>query len=303
MVNTKFTNNLKGYKALLAWIKEQKVARGQMLVCLENTGLYHRALVAFLQNKQAFVWLENAVVIKWSMGLTRGKSDLIDCQRICLYAFRHQDKAHTRMNTSLQGLADLLATRERLIQAKNSLLLPIKEMQAAGFSQEARRIKNICKASLTSLEQAIKALEKELEYIIDKEEKLKINYRFICSVKGVGMVTALYLLVYTSNSERFTNAKKLACYSGIVPFTYSSGSSIRRRTQVHPMANKTLKTALHMCALSSIRNKDEMRLYYERKIKEGKHKMSILNAIRNKLLHRVYACVRDQRMYVCKQAA
>jgi len=207
------------------------------------------------------------------------------------------------MNTSLQGLADLLATRERLIQAKNSLLLPIKEMQAAGFSQEARRIKNICKASLTSLEQAIKALEKELEYIIDKEEKLKNNYRFICSVKGVGMVTALYLLVYTSNFERFTNAKKLACYSGIVLFTYSSGSSIRGRTQVHPMANKTLKTALHMCALSSIRNKDEMRLYYERKIKEGKHKMSILNAIRNKLLHRVYACVRDQRMYVCKQAA
>jgi len=78
MVNTKFANNLKGYKALLAWIKEQKVAMGQMLVCLKNTGLYHRALVAFLQNKQAFVWLENAVVIKWSMGLTRGKSDLID---------------------------------------------------------------------------------------------------------------------------------------------------------------------------------------------------------------------------------
>ena len=59
------------------------------------------------------------------------------------------------------------------------------------------------------------------------------------------------------------------------------------------MANKTLKTALHMCSLNVIRFKGEMRAYFDRKVKEGKNKMSILNAIRNKILQRIFACDRD----------
>ena len=123
------------------------------------------------------------------------------------------------------------------------------------------------------------------------------------SVAGISIITALHLLVYTHNFTRFSNAKKLASYAGVAPFEYTSGSSIRGKTQVHPIANKTLKTALHMVALSSIRQKGEMRIYYERKVKEGKNKMSIINAIRNKILHRVFSCVTQQRLYIFNLAA
>ena len=64
------------------------------------------------------------------------------------------------------------------------------------------------------------------------------------------------------------------------------------------MANKTLKKALHMCAVSSIRWKGEMRSYFDRRVKEGKNKMSITSAIRNKILQRIYACVKEERMYL-----
>lgn len=40
-----------------------------------------------------------------------------------------------------------------------------------------------------------------------------------------------------------------------------------------------------------------MKAYFERKVLEGKNKMSIINAVRNKLVHRVFAVVRDNRMY------
>ena len=111
------------------------------------------------------------------------------------------------------------------------------------------------------------------------------------------MVTALQLLMYTHQFRRFNSAKQLACFSGVAPFAYQSGTSVRGKTKVHPMANKPLKTALHMCALSAIQLKGDMKLYFDRKVKEGKNKMAILNAIRNKLLHRVFACVRDRRLY------
>ncbi len=120
---------------------------------------------------------------------------------------------------------------------------------------------------------------------------------------GIGLVTSLYLLVYSHNFDRFKDAKKLASYSGVAPFEYSSGTSIRARTKVHPMANKTLKSALHMCALSAIQHDKELKAYFEPKVKAGKNKMSVLNAVRNKLLHRVFACVREKRNYQYKQAA
>jgi hypothetical protein len=43
---------------------------------------------------------------------------------------------------------------------------------------------------------------------------------------------------------------------------------------------------------------DKIKAYYERKVLEGKNKMSVINAIRNKLLLRLFAMIRDQRPYV-----
>jgi transposase len=97
------------------------------------------------------------------------------------------------------------------------------------------------------------------------------------------------------NFERFDNAKQLASYAGVVPFEYSSGSSIRGKHQVNPMANKTLKAALYLYALRSIVHNNEMQPYYQRKLKQEKNKLSVINAIRNKLLNRVFACIRKQR--------
>ena len=58
------------------------------------------------------------------------------------------------------------------------------------------------------------------------------------------------------------------------------------------MGNKFLKKLLHICSLSVLKHKKgELYDYFEKKLKEGKHKMSILNALRNKLLNRVFACV------------
>jgi transposase len=84
IVKSKFSNNFKGYKALVVWLKKQAIQLDQILLCLENTGIYHRSLVSFLQYQQIFVWVENPMEIKWSIGLQRGKNDQIDAQRICL---------------------------------------------------------------------------------------------------------------------------------------------------------------------------------------------------------------------------
>ncbi|WP_027420416.1 transposase, partial [Crocinitomix catalasitica] len=92
-------------------------------------------------------------------------------------------------------------------------------------------------------------------------------------------------------------AKKYACYSGVVPFDYSSGTSVNKRSRVSPMANKSIKTILHMAAMSAIQCEGDLKHYYLRKVAEGKNKMSVLNAVRNKLILRIFSCVNQNRIY------
>lgn len=101
------------------------------------------------------------------------------------------------------------------------------------------------------------------------------------------------------NFKDINCAKQFACYSGVAPYQYGSGTSIRGKTRVSHMANKTMKTLLHsMAALVATSCNAEIKIYYERKVAEGKNKMLVLNAVRNKLIHRIFACVKQNRLFI-----
>lgn len=105
-------------------------------------------------------------------------------------------------------------------------------------------------------------------------------------------------MIHTHGFSIMNDARKLACYCGVAPFEYSSGSSIRRKTKVRNMANKKIKCNLHMASITAVKHDQGLKQYYEHKIAEGKNKMSVLNAVKSKLLARVVSCVNNQRMYV-----
>ena len=52
-----------------------------------------------------------------------------------------------------------------------------------------------------------------------------------------------------------------------------------------------------MASLTAIKLDEGLKNYYERKVIEGKNKMSVLNAIRNKLLTRIFAVVNRGFVY------
>lgn len=99
-----------------------------------------------------------------------------------------------------------------------------------------------------------------------------------------------------------TNVKQLACYCGVAPFTHTSGTSVRGRTRTSSFANMALKKTLHLAAMSSTQYVPDLKQYFERKVAEGKSKMCVINAIRNKLLHRVLAVVKRGTPYVLNYA-
>lgn len=300
ILECKIDNQIKAIRKFMREVKKSlNIASDQMIVCMEHTGIYNYLLLDELYKMKVKTCLEPAVQIKQSQGMVRGKTDQIDARRIALYAYKNREelKFWRPQRSVIQKLQALLSLRDRLIKTKMQLETPIQE--SVGFIEPEiiKSIKGSSKATLKALDKDLLHLEKEINDLIRNDENLQMQFRQATSVPGVGKVTALHMIVATGEFERIKESKQFACYSGVAPFEHQSGSSIRGRTRVSKMANMTMKRLLHMAAMSAIQCCEEIKAFYHRKVAEGKNKMSVINAVRNKLISRVFACINQKRLY------
>jgi transposase len=70
---------------------KKQFSLNQLVVCMENTGIYCMPLLDFLVKNQIKVCVEPALQIKQSQGMARGKTDRVDAKRIAVYAFKNQE--------------------------------------------------------------------------------------------------------------------------------------------------------------------------------------------------------------------
>lgn len=297
----RFDNTIQGLHEFHKWLKKNKVTMNEdSLLVIENTGIYHRLLWAFCCEKNLPIHIGNAAHIKWSFGIARGKSDKIDSIRLCQYASRHAEelKSSSILDPVLLQLQDLMASRRRLLSQVNSNKIYLNELRNISDKHSRQVLERVHRDAIKGISQSIAKIEILLKKIVYDNEKIKTNYKLLRSVPGIGYLTAIYMICCTCNFACKRTGKQLASYAGVVPFEHSSGISIKGRNRVSHMANKELKKMLHLCALSAIQFHPEFRGYYERKTEEGKHKMSVINAIRNKIVLRAAAVIMKQTPYI-----
>ena len=104
--------------------------------------------------------------------------------------------------------------------------------------------------------------------------------------------------MWTDNFQRFDNPRKFACDCGVAPFEHTSGISIRGKIQTSPLVNKEVKVYLARAAITAIAWDSQMKVNYKRKIAEGKHKASVINAVRGKIIARAFVVIRRQTPFV-----
>lgn len=296
----RFDNTAPGIKLFEKWLKSYKTAfNTDYLVVMENTGIYHRLLWSFCSNRGLPIHIGNAARIKWSFGIVRGKNDKIDSIRLCNYAFKEADdlKATAALDPELMLLKDLISARTKLLKQRSAISVSVKELGNVNGKEHQKLIEKALKNAIDGIARSIGNVEDQIKKIITGNQDFKRNYKLLLGIPGIGHVTAVYLIGCTGNFAGRPSGKELACYAGVAPFEHSSGISIKGKTKVHRMANKELKKLLHMCALSLIQHNQEFKTYYNRKKDEGKHSMSIINAVRNKIALRVAAVIKNQASY------
>jgi transposase len=299
LFHVRISNDPEGIRGLLKRLKSLgDFSMQQAVFCMEHTGIYNQHVLNFLHEQKANICLESAVHIKYCSGLQRGKNDRIDAIRIAEFAYEKRDKLRLwkPQREVMQQLSHLAGLRSRLIGVKTQLTVPINEMKPFN-KKAARQMQKLSGASLRSLESDIEKTDKAIQEVIASDPELKRLFAIVSSVDGIGKVTAVQMIITTGEFTTITEPAKFACYAGVAPFSYTSGTTIKGKMGVSHRANKTMKTLLHMCAVSAIQCDSDMKLYYQRKLEENKPRMSVLNAVRNKLIYRVFACVRDNRLY------
>jgi len=292
----KTDNATSGFKQLSKWLRKMKVNSSETLFCMEHTGIYSLELSVYFEEQGISYSAIPPLEIKRSLGLTRGKNDKVDSLKISRYCYLHaaELKLSSLPSKNIQGLKNLLNERTRLVKMQTMDKQTLAEFKDTYPESSLKRANE----RLLAFKEQIAEIEKDIESLINGDESLKKNYNLILSIVGIGLVNTVMFLVYTNNFTNFSDGRKYACYGGVAPFEYSSGTSIRGKTKVSNLANKNIKVNLTQAAKSAVMYDPELKKYYKRKKDEGKEHGVILNAIKFKLILRVFAVVKRGTPYV-----
>ena len=290
-----FDNQEEGFVSFLAWLGEHKLSAEQTVICMEATGVYSEGLAYFLYAHGYPVAVEPPLNIQRKFPVNASKTDVLDCQYIAEYAYRYVDKLSFWQPRAdiLEQVKVLLTTRQhfsvQLTGHKNALHAILRKKVSSLLAQQAHQ------NMIEQIAKQIKAIDQEIRRLIDSDPTFKQTLLLLLSVPGIGLQLAAHLLIHMQTT---LDPKVLASFIGICPIQHQSGSSVFSPPTSRHYGPSILRKLLYLAACSVRTHKQPFRLYFFRKVAEGKHKKLVLNNIQNKILKIACAVVRSKQPYI-----
>jgi transposase len=289
-------NESEGFQKLDQWIETHQFKRDNICIVFENTGSYGNKLIKYCTRNSITYYQLSALDIKLSKGIARGKDDKIDAKRIAQYYLEKQYKLQPSKpdSTSIERLKQLRESRDLLVKHAASIKQALKnDIEVLGLNN-SDMVAMTKKETIQTMNNQIALLNKEIDGIIKSDKKLKTNFDLLCTIVGIGKVIALDTIMATCNFEKFNTWRQYASYTGCAPFSNESGKMVKKKS-ISPLARKDLKAHLTSGARSAVQFDQELKLYYERKLLEGKLNKCVINSVRAKLIARMFAVIRNQK--------
>ena len=292
-------NTQKSINTFLKNLKKAGHNLNEILFVFEKTGIYSSLISLVLSENELDYAQVPALEIKRSLGITRGKSDKVDAKEIAYYAKRNTDKISLSVlpELNLQQLKIVFSEREKTIAAIKVFERTLENEMF--LSREVfGSVKSINRQTVKYLKKQLSMLDDKIKKLIREDELLYKQQQLLKSIPGIGEITSVYILMVTKGFTAFTSGRKFACYSGVAPFEHSSGTSIKGKTRVSHLADKKMKSLLHLVSLTAIKYDAELKEYYTRKKAEGKHTMLVLNNIKCKIVYRIFAVIQRKSNFI-----
>jgi transposase len=142
-----------------------------------------------------------------------------------------------------------------------------------------------------------KAIKGEINQHLEKNKQVKDKVDKICSIPGMGSLTATIILAETNGFELIRSKKQLTSYAGMDIKEKQSGTSIKGRPRLSKKGNRHIRKSLHLPSLSAVKYNAIHKEMYTRLVEKHGVKMKALVAIQRKMLELAYILCKNDTVY------
>lgn len=284
-----------GYATLITRLQATGVAPARTLVVMEATGSSWITLATTLHDAGYAVSVINpAQAHAFAKALLkRAKTDAIDAQTLTQLAALLQPAPWTPPPAVYHELQQRLAQRDALLDLRQQ----VRNQRHAVLQQPTviAAVQARMDSLIATLSEQIAAVEAELAPALDQDAAWAAAAARLQTIKGIGLLTASWLLVTTVCFTSCPTPEAATAYAGLAPHERSSGTSVYHRPRIGHTGNARLRTALYMATLSAAARNPVIKPFYDRLRAAGKPMKVARCAAARKLLHLAWAVVTKEQ--------
>jgi len=298
----RFDNTRAGIAQFLSWLGTVDTEINNVIIGIEGGTSTRHALVSQLVAAYPNVYEVNPLYTRQRrvFGTKGVKSDPVDAKLIAGVLTRNiQDlsKISTRqLAPSMHCLQKTVGFYEEIAahgtRLKNQLHQLKREHDLGTDRDEKHVLGLIIKSKTTELknmQKQQKLLETQLLKLLEGQGKNLPTF------PGIGTISAAKIVAYTGGIERFPTIDKFLSYAGIAPVERSSGRSKRHIQNMR--GNRNLNSALYMVALNQLTHNPKAKVYFEKKVNEGKTKKHALRCVMKRTACFIYGMLKSGEAY------
>jgi len=292
-----FKNTEKGFVGLSDWVKKITKTDVKVLYVMEATGVYHQKFAYYIDNNnyEVCIVLPNKISNYIRTLDIKTITDKTCSQAITRFGLERKLDLWKRPKSVYKSLQQLTRERDQIVAerviVKNQLHAELSE--AEPNDKSLKRIR----ARIKFLNSQEKEIKDDINDIVKSDENLKKEIDLICTIPGVGELTAVIVLAETNGFELIRNRRQLTSYAGLDIKEKQSGTSIKGKPRISKKGNRSLRKAMHFPALVAVKWDENFRELYARIVSKHGIKMKALVAVQRKLLEMIFIVFKNRTRY------
>lgn len=284
----KFANNVNGFNSFNNWLNSKTSVGISIKIIMEATGVYYESLAHYIYentNHKVSVVLPVKAKFYFKSLDVKTKTDKLDSKSLAQYGLErhttHWEPASNKIREIKQLSRQYRDLKISLNREKNRLHAKQRAYKTAPL------VIKCIKQNIKLMENQCLALEVELKNIVLEDEFLNSKLEKLCSIPGIGFITAISIVGETNGFKLIRNAKQLASYAGL-DISHNMSGNKTGKSRISKKGNKYIRQAIYMPALSASKRIETLTQFYNRINLKNKCKKIGLVAVSRKLLILTY---------------
>lgn len=293
-----FKNTEAGILALLKWAKSLATPDISVHFVMEATGVYHEKFAYYLDEKgyKVSVVVPNKISNYMRTLEIKTITDKTCSEAIARFGLERSLDAWKRPNRVYKSLKQLTRERDQIVDERSMVKnqLHAEETEAWPNPKSVRRLK----ARIKFLNNQEVEIKEDLDVLVEQDELLKRDIVNVCTIPGVGKLTAVIIFAETNGFELIRNKKQLTSYAGLDIKEKQSGTSVKGKPRISKRGNRFIRKALHLPSLSAVKYNNNQKDLYSRIVAKSGIKMKGLIAVQRKMLELIYILNKNKKPFI-----